>query len=267
MSHGPVCTHYQFGFCKHKNFCRRRHVEEKCESLGCDTRNCEKRHPISCKYFQVYKRCKFGEFCAFDHKPSYDPLQEEIKTLKAKIDVVEKEINLKNTEILHALERIEIAMQQLKPRENQMQKGRSLNSITPSSTTTRSSTVTLSDRVIVNPISAIDQSSRIPQLDGYHHLEQLSPDTHDILCENCGKSFGRKEELELHLELHGYGCDEDECRICFTSKYLVDLHELETHPDTSYARDHIPSSTKEDFARGKRCRLDFVQLGLKLSLS
>lgn len=68
-------------------------------------------------------------------------------------------------------------------------------------------------------------------------------------CENCGKSFERKDELELHIELHGYGCDEDECGIC-----LSDLHELETHPETTYERDYIPASTKEDFARGKRCK-------------
>ena len=44
-----------------------------------------------------------------------------------------------------------------------------------------------------------------------------------------------------------FGCDE--CFHCYTSKFYADLHELEQHPDTFYVRDHIPSSTKEHFAR------------------
>ena len=58
-----------------------------------------------------------GEFCAFDHRPPYSPLQEEINNLKAKIDDIKKEINTKNCEIFRALERIEIQL--LNSRETQ----------------------------------------------------------------------------------------------------------------------------------------------------
>ena len=242
MSQVLVCTHYQFGFCKHKNFCRKRHVEERCENSECNSSSCEKRHPISCKYFEAYKRCKFGEFCAFDHRPPYNPLQEEINTLKAKIDDLEKEIKSKNTEILQALERLEIQLADSRETKTPRGKPANLNNSVVNRSTTMS-TVTFPEN-----IPNVDTNSRIPQLDG------LTENVSELLyCENCEKSFERKGELDLHIELHGYGCDEDECRISFTSKYLADLHELEIHPETTYARDYIPSSTKDDFERGKRC--------------
>ena len=64
--------------------------------------------------------------------------------------------------------------------------------------------------------------------------------------------FDVESQLDLHNDVNQFGCDEDGCGICFTSKYLADLHELEAHPGTSYARDHIPQSTKKDFANGRR---------------
>ena len=55
-----------------------------------------------------------------------------------------------------------------------------------------------------------------------------------------------KIQLEDLNNENQWGCDE--CFICYTSKFYADLHELEEHPDTSYVRDHIPTSTKLQFA-------------------
>ena len=52
--------------------------------------------------------------------------------------------------------------------------------------------------------------------------------------------------MEQHNEMNEWGCDE--CYLCYTSKFFADLHELEIHPGTSYARDHIPKETKLQFA-------------------
>lgn len=150
MSQVLLCTHYQFGFCKHENFCRKRHVEERCQSSECNSRSCEKRHPISCKYFEAYNRCKFGDFCAFDHRPPYNPLQEEINYLKAKIHDLEKEINSKNTEILHALQRIETQL--VKSSETQTPRGNDSNLKTWSNSLVNSSTTftTFSDHILLS---------------------------------------------------------------------------------------------------------------------
>ena len=80
----------------------------------------------------------------------------------------------------------------------------------------------------------------IPQVDGF---EEIS----NIKCDHCSKPFETTKQLQHHEEKNQFGCDE--CFHCYTSKFYADLHELEQHPDTFYVRDHIPSSTKEHFAR------------------
>ena len=80
----------------------------------------------------------------------------------------------------------------------------------------------------------------IPQLDG-------AAEAPSFKCDNCSKPFKTRSQLEHHDEKHPFGCDD--CFLCFTSKFYADLHQLETHPETSYVRDHIPYSTKQQFAR------------------
>ena len=73
---------------------------------------------------------------------------------------------------------------------------------------------------------------KIPQLDGHRDLDgsqhqqlPVNQAQHDeYACENCHKAFESEHQLNQHSEIHGYGCEE--CFICYTSKYLVDLHEL-----------------------------------------
>ena len=77
----------------------------------------------------------------------------------------------------------------------------------------------------------------IPQLDGA---------TSSNKCDNCNVDFETSNQLQHHNETYQFGCEE--CFICFTSKFYADLHELEKHPGTTYARDHIPNSTKLMFA-------------------
>ena len=71
-------------------------------------------------------------------------------------------------------------------------------------------------------------------------------------CNNCHRVFENKAELEKHNETYQFGCED--CFICFTSKFYADLHELELHddPENCYVRDHIPNSTKLQFAVGVR---------------
>ena len=90
------------------------------------------------------------------------------------------------------------------------------------------------------------QQLSIAQLDGAAEAPSLQ-------CDNCSKPFTTRSQLQLHDEMHQFGCDE--CFLCFTSKIYADLHQLEAHPETSYVRDHIPYSTKQHFARLQHQRL------------
>ena len=81
-------------------------------------------------------------------------------------------------------------------------------------------------------------------------ISQLDGCTDDYIqeCDNCHEVFETPHQLELHDAKNQFGCED--CSICFTSKFYADLHELEKHPETSYARDYIPDSTKLQFASG-----------------
>ena len=265
MSTENVCLRNKFGYCKHGDRCWKRHIQAKCERQECDARQCDKRHPQECKYYRDYKRCKFGDYCLYDHANRMDPVLEELKHVKAKLETVEKEIEEKNEEIKRVLERLELAINSL----NNTNTGASLptvpslsNSTTP---VTSTSTICTSTLITVNSNSAntcqgqVSLGIPIPQIDGStevspgHLLQpQLAQDVDrgapsSNKCENCHTRFETRKQLEDHNETYQFCCDEDECNICFTSKFLVDLHELEKHPDTTYARDHIPDSTKLHF--------------------
>ena len=118
------------------------------------------------------------------------------------------------------------------------------------STSSTMSTITVVPSNIDTSISSSLASDNIPQLDGECH--DLSA-TLQNKCENCGKNFRSKEELENHDDEHRCGCDD--CHLCLTSKQSYDLHVLEHHSDpdsTNYIRDHIPDTTKKLFAAGQR---------------
>jgi len=256
-----VCTHYKFGHCKYGNQCRNRHIQLKCENKECDLKQCDKRHPNECKYFRDYKRCKFGNYCSYEHVVHVDPVLNEVFILKTKLEAIEKEILLKNEEIKRTLERIELAL--ANHNTTLLYKPNRSPSIPNSVVVTNSSMSNPTP-----PQAKRDEPPRvspIPQFDGYSGLLTqshqnlpreyqpqlvLAPEHEGVLsnkeCDNCHKVFETADQLAQHNETYGFGCED--CFICYTSKLNVDLHELEMHPDTSYAREHIPTSTKLHFA-------------------
>ena len=94
-----ICRYNKFGFCKFGEVCRKRHVSEKCLESSCEILSCNLRHPKICKYFKEFRRCKFGEYCCFDHTESGSELLEKrandlimkVENLEKKLE--EKEIN------------------------------------------------------------------------------------------------------------------------------------------------------------------------------
>ena len=69
MTDQEVCKFFQFGYCRFQDHCRKRHVNEICENLeNCLEKNCEKRHPRLCVFYDRFNRCKFGEYCRYRHE-------------------------------------------------------------------------------------------------------------------------------------------------------------------------------------------------------
>ena len=62
-----VCRHFQTGFCKFGEFCRKHHVKVICSKEKCNGKDCNERHPKTCKYFNSNQVCKFGKTCSYLH--------------------------------------------------------------------------------------------------------------------------------------------------------------------------------------------------------
>ena len=95
-----LCLHRKFGHCKFSERCRKYHAQETCESSNCEVKDCLKRHPKACKYFEKYQRCKFGDFCSFSHKKKeFVPNQLVPIDHVLRLDILEKKIEERDNEI------------------------------------------------------------------------------------------------------------------------------------------------------------------------
>ena len=96
----PVCEYYKFGYCKYRSSCRHRHVQTICEDESCNIIACENRHPVVCKFFSKYGRCKYNP-CSYKHivdsSYAFGDSQKKIEDNENKIKENAREINeLKN---------------------------------------------------------------------------------------------------------------------------------------------------------------------------
>ena len=97
MAVPQVCIYFKYGHCKYKNNCRNRHIEDLCDTDNCDGRACEKRHPKSCRYFEIFGRCKYNP-CSCSHvagslvHDKLGKLESLIDVMKHKIDVLKQSL-------------------------------------------------------------------------------------------------------------------------------------------------------------------------------
>ena len=181
------------------------------------------------------------EGVSFDHSEPIDAAEEELKVLKQKLDDLEKTIEVKNAEIkaiLVKLDGIETNMAVFNSEHSNLKIRLSSSCQTPRP----SSVSVISTNNSLNTIceGSMNEENFIPQLDGCQSMQMH-------ICKNCETTFETDEQLKKHMQEHEWGCDD--CKLCCTSKYFVDLHELEHHGDTPdsmrYIRDDIPELTKK----------------------
>ena len=84
-------------FCKFKDECKRKHIDNICEDFSCEGLKCMSRHPKLCKFYNLYGRCKFNP-CAYLH-PEKD---KSIDDMKKENEIILE--NIKKTE--NAIEEI-----------------------------------------------------------------------------------------------------------------------------------------------------------------
>ena len=96
MATQNVCSFFKYGYCKHGKFCRSFHEIRICNSEKCEVLMCTLRHPIICKFFKKYKRCKFDP-CAYKHEDSddaFEMLKKENIEINEKLTKVIEDIEL-----------------------------------------------------------------------------------------------------------------------------------------------------------------------------
>ena len=90
-----VCRFNKFGFCKFAMTCRIKHVDELCEATSCEINYCEKRQPRICKFFSEFGRCKFGDYCKYNHRSNGGNSNIE-ENLKEEVEILKEQLQLKN---------------------------------------------------------------------------------------------------------------------------------------------------------------------------
>ena len=93
-----VCLHQKFGFCKYKEKCIKRHLDEECKDLGnCRAKKtCDKRHPKLCRRYVLEGSCSYNERCDYLHKEK-EISPADLK-LKERINELEKVVREKVSE-------------------------------------------------------------------------------------------------------------------------------------------------------------------------
>ena len=89
-----ICLYNKYGYCKFTGKCKRIHIKDLCESFDCEGSTCQSRHPKTCKYYEEFQFCKFGQYCRCSHK-AFAQKKEQRNFIKQ----LEKENAEKDTQI------------------------------------------------------------------------------------------------------------------------------------------------------------------------
>ena len=201
-----ICKYNQSGYCKFVSLCRKQHVMEICQNSQCNDRTCVLRHPMICKYFLNFGKCKFGEDCAYLHHSKDKSADIEVQDLKNQL--CEMKNKIKNLEdVLFKLNQLEIRLESLE----------SVNLISNESETSVEVKRCITDRYS-NPTSSpiildLDlpnfrqghvTETNIPQLDGCnqtmpnYYQPKLKPPLEHPYCKSCRKASYTIGDFNYH---------------------------------------------------------------------
>ena len=239
---GPVtCSFHQFGHCRFGDHCRKSHTKETCTNLPCTTIvSCTKRHPRLCKYFALSGQCKFNQECSFLHMASPKEVEQkrELKKLSDEVESLRKQVVALKSVVES------FTSHDPNPAPVPFQSQASATALP----------ISVSRSIIVTTVeSTLDSSieNSLPQIDGAMNSPTNSFPVNSAplpQCDTCHAIFESVEDFKEH-DTAQFCCDD--CGICYRTQEAADLHTLELHPDTHYARTYIPLSTKVLFANSQ----------------
>ena len=180
-----------------------KHVNEICVKSNCEIHKCTQRHPIRCKYYQDYQRCKFGSYCYYRHeetennKENLKDFIEKTNVLENKVFLLSEQLNEKSTEMkdlelkLIALEKV------LKQSEDKIEL---LNSLKDSieQINGRVQEVEQNNYILMHAVDDVEKDTKVIQI----KLDALSE--HNFACNFCDQTFRNEDTPQNHTRIdHG----------------------------------------------------------------
>ena len=263
MAAQTVCSFYKFGYCKHKEYCRKRHVKETCENLACDISTCDYRHPKVCKWYRDYHKCKFDP-CLFLHKANdtkIDMLKKENEAISKNIQNIEnalKDLDAKMVDsetIIDRLENIQNKFERFTEMEKQIcdqetlistlvkrvndmeevilnQKDDTTKDQVEKSNVTKSSNAEneiVAEEIIEEASFECDKCGFISKNNHGLKIHKKKKHGEKLKCDLCDKEFDSKRFLEIHTKAHSYNKQKqkyvcDKCECECTTLETLEVH-------------------------------------------
>ena len=210
-----ICLFNKFGYCRFGKKCSSPHNNTLCKTNQCPIWNCEKRHPIKCRYFESFRMCKFTTFCKYSHEIEsiVNVLDDEVKNSKIAIleksltdlrinfQLISKQIANIEEQIHFKDSEIEILSDKLKSKENR-------NPLT----------MKLEDKVIeLNEKIEFFEEALKKKSDEVDHLSEGM----DFLVEHF-----RKENKHIYQNIY---CEKCKTKVRLTNSLYLPFHMQEVH--------------------------------------
>ena len=112
-----ICDFNQFGYCKFGDRCTKQHICEVCDKSECSVINCDFRHPRLCKYYKIYKRCKFTSYCKYKHEEN----NSETKYMETKNKDLRKKSETLESTLAEVKISLETSLMKIETFENKLQ--------------------------------------------------------------------------------------------------------------------------------------------------
>ena len=198
------CYHHNRGYCSFGDKCRYQHFSEVCDKNICREKECEKRHPVICRYKDDCKFFKFNH-CAFKHidikrdvaskdlEVKIKSFTDDIKRLEREITALKNDISIKEKELLESRMEIKqlklsvnLDIQEEKDIKNENIDLKKQIEVLENENTTLKIKLKLQDQMNV-------ESSVMEHQD----VDNIKRKTY-YSCEKCGLNFLSKEECNKH---------------------------------------------------------------------
>ena len=248
-----VCRYNKYGYCKFGDKCQFRHNNALCVNKKCNVFDCEKRHPVVCKYFNNFKKCKFSN-CAYKHEAANDgnEIGEKIKKLETRMNEIENNEKTVNSETietkLEAFEKnymgkVEALECRIKEMVNMMNEKDAVISSSEKLIQQQQKTLESMDKKMKNleeKLKTKQNRFKCKQCDFASEFEkglkthiQRKHKTEDRkeesvkfprICDVCEKEIKNNKEMKTHMKIHTYRFVNVKCNECdFLAESLIDM--------------------------------------------